>query len=88
MKRKLFNSFVFLALLTAISAIFVFNSSAAGYAKQGDFTYYIDGAKAMVTKYDGNAEKVTVPSKVGSAIRPSGLKRTSRLLPCRQQSLQ
>lgn len=67
MKRKLFNSFVFLALLTAISAIFVFNSSAAGYAKQGDFTYYIDGAKAMVTKYDGNAEKVTVPSKVGSA---------------------
>ena len=67
MKRKLFNSFVFLALLTAISAIFVFNSSAAGYAMLGDFSYYIDGAKAMVTKYDGNAEKVTVPSKVGSA---------------------
>lgn len=67
MKRKLFNSFVFLTLLTAISAIFVFNSSAAGYAKQGDFTYYIDGARAVVAKYDGNAENVTVPSKVGSA---------------------
>lgn len=67
MKRKLLDSFVFLALLTALSAIFVFNSSAAGYAKQGDFTYYIDGAKAVVTKYDGNAEKVTVPSKIGSA---------------------
>lgn len=67
MKRKLLRCFVFLALLTAISAIFVFNSSAAGYAKQGDFTYYIDGTKAAVTKYDGNAEKVTVPSKVGSA---------------------
>lgn len=67
MKRKLINSFVFLVLFTAISAISAFDSSAAGYARQGDFTYYIDGARAVVTKYDGNAATVSVPSKVGSA---------------------
>ncbi len=67
MKRKIINSFVFLVLFTAISAIFVFNSSAAGYVKQGDFTFYVNGTKASVTQYNGNAAKVTVPSKVGSA---------------------
>lgn len=67
MKRKIFNSLVFLVFFTALSAVFVFNSSAAGYSKQGDFTFYIDGAKATVTQYNGTAAQVTVPSKVGSA---------------------
>ena len=67
MKRKITNSFVFLVLFTAISAIFVLNSSAAGYVTQGDFTFYVNGTNASVTQYNGNAEKVTVPSKVGSA---------------------
>ncbi len=67
MKRKLINSFVFFALLSAISAVFVFNSSAAGYVKQGDFTYYIKDSTATLTKYEGSATKVVVPSKVGSA---------------------
>ena len=67
MKRTLFRSSVFSLMFMLISAVCILSASAAEYVTQGDFTYYVSGNYAAVTKYSGTAEKVTVPSKVGSA---------------------
>lgn len=67
MKRRFLRSSVFLVVFTAISMLCFLSASAAEYVTQGSLTYYIDGKEAVVTKYNGNAEKVTVPSKIKSA---------------------
>ncbi len=68
MKNKLLKSSVFLFMFTVLTLFFSLSASAAdGYTTEGDFTYYVSGSYAAVTAYNGSAENVTVPSKIGSA---------------------
>lgn len=67
MKRRIIRSSVFLVIFIALTAVCYFSSSAAEYVTSGSFTYYVDGSNAVVTKYSGSAEKVSVPSKINSA---------------------
>lgn len=67
MKRKLIRSSLFSLMFMLLFAVCALSASAAEYVTQGDFTFYVSGNYAAVTKYNGSAEKVIVPSKVGSA---------------------
>lgn len=67
MKRKLIRSSLFSLMLMLLFAACALSVSAAEYVTQGDFTFYISGNYAAVTKYNGSAESVTVPTTVGSA---------------------
>ncbi len=67
MKSKILKSSVFSLMLLLFCLMCSASASAAGYVTQGDFTYYVSGNYAAVTKYDGSGSNVVVPSKVGSA---------------------
>lgn len=68
MKKSVFKSSVFLFMFTVLTLFFCVSASAAdGYTTEGDFTYYVSGNYAAVTKYSGSAESVTVPAKINSA---------------------
>lgn len=67
MKRKLIRSSLFSLMFVLLFAACAYSASAAEYVTQGDFTFYVSGDYAAVTKYSGSAENVTVPTRVGSA---------------------
>lgn len=67
MKSKVFKSSVFLLALVMLFSMLVTGASAAQFVTSGDFTYYVNGNYAVVYRYNGSAEVVSVPSKIGAA---------------------
>lgn len=66
MKRNIFKSVLFLSLFVCLAAIFTFSSSAKSIIS-GDFVFEVNGNKATLTEYKGNAASVKIPSKVEGA---------------------